>query len=189
LNTLPDFTEAYFGTILLYLMDGRFSEILTLYPILYEFEEYRHFMILLRSHIYFHQGDFNSALAILQELPKELVFPENRVYLFLFQVYRQILELSPDDFEAAFKLGLLLHITGRFDDAEKLYLRAGQYKGLVPYISETLAFKAIRERRILPAREAAKRMFELAEIDKKDKWVELAKNLDKFVREYRFLAQ
>jgi hypothetical protein len=170
-------------------MDARFKEIFILYEVLKEFDEYTHMLALIRSHIFFQRGDFNSAKVILEQLPKKLSFPKNRIYFAIMDMHKGVMRYSKKEFESGFKLGLLYHITGRFDESEQIWRAAGSFNGLIPYVCESLVFKGLRERRITPVKEAVKSMFELIHVQKKDKYERLAKQLDKFLLEYRFLAQ
>ncbi|MCO4783051.1 MAG: hypothetical protein KC646_12070 [Candidatus Cloacimonetes bacterium] len=189
-NARVDFAEGYFSLLLLYLVEGHYEKIKTLIPLLDSFESYKSFLTLLEAHTSFQQGYFQQAkLSVASLDSKTISFPRNRVFLALEDIYTSVLRDVPNDFEASLKLGLLYTISAQFEKAEVHYRRAGQYKGLIPYLSEALVYKAIYEKRINPAKEALALMVKLSEVDKKEKWKKLARDLDKLVLSFRFLAQ
>ncbi|MCJ8347172.1 tetratricopeptide repeat protein [bacterium] len=189
-NVRVDFSEGYFALLILYLVEGHYEKIRTLIPLLDGFDEYKSFLKLLEAHLSFQQGYFGQAKSNIMALDsKTISFPKNRIFNSLLDTYEGVLREVPNDFEASLKLGLLYMISAQFEKAELHYRRAGQYKGLIPYLSESLVYKAIYEKRINPAKEALSLMVKLSEVDKKEKWKKLARDMDSLILNFRFLAQ
>ncbi|PCJ21293.1 MAG: hypothetical protein COB02_01535 [Candidatus Cloacimonadota bacterium] len=189
-NVRVDFAEGYFSLLVLYLVEGHYEKIKTLLPLLVSFKSYKGFFKLLEAHLSFQQGYFEqSKKSVLALDSRTISFPKNRVFNALTDIYKRVLLEAPNDFEASLKLGLLYLISAQFEKAEKHYRRAGQYKGLIPYLSETLVYKALYEKRINPAKESLSLMVKLSEVEKKEKWKRLARDIDRLILNFRFLAQ
>ena len=189
ISSKVDFEEAYFGLLTIFLVKGEYSKMKPFLDLLKTFDSSKELLSLIKFHLFFHQGNFSMLQNEIQQLSRPIRIPKNRVIEQMIQLYRSVLLKAPGDFEAGLRYGILLQITGRFTEAETVFSESGQYVGLVPYICESLLAQGMTERRMRPVDEALKRMSEFSTVEKKDKWVKLAQDLDNYLLTTRFLAQ
>src|SRR5690606_26603882 len=117
----PDGEEAYFGIMALLLLDGRYEELGRLTSILDGLTSHRVMVLALKAHMSFQRGLFSQAQSWLEMLPDGKRLPSNRIVRALLQVYTDTARRAPKDFEANFRLGLLLGITLQYDKAALAY--------------------------------------------------------------------
>ncbi len=184
-----DFEEAYFGLLTIYLVEGQYSKMKPLLDLLQTFQDSKELLALIKFHLFFHQGDFLNLKEQISKISRPVRIPKNRIIQGLIDIYKEVVSKAPGDFEASLRYGILLQISGRFAEAEILYLKAGQYKGLIPYICESLTARGMAERRLTPVSSAAKKMSEFSASETKDKWLKLAQDIDNYLLTARFLAQ
>lgn len=184
-----DFEEAYFGLLTMYLIQGEYLKMQPFMELLEAFDNSLEFLSLIRLHIYYHQGNFAMAKSQINNLSQPLKIPRNRIVNQLKKIYAQVIDKAPGDLEASLRYGLLLQVTGQFNQAEKIFKQVGSNKGMTPFICESLTVRGILERRFTPMREAVKIMSDFASSESKEKWLKLAKDLDKYLLDSRFLAQ
>ena len=189
ISSKVDFEEAYFGLLSIYLVKGEYSKMKPFLNLLQTFESSKELLALIKFHLFFHQGNFSKLQNEVKQLSQPIRIPKNRIIQELIKLYRAVMLSAPGDFEASLRYGILLQITGRFKEAETIFSESGQYVGLVPYICESLLARGMTERRMQPVGNAVKRMSEFSAAQMKDKWVRLAKDLDRYLLTTRFLAQ
>lgn len=184
-----DFEEAYFGLLTTYLVMGDYAKMKPFMKLLETFQNSKELLSLIKIHLNFHQGNLAMVKAQISSLSWPLKLPKNRIVNELIKIYQTVVSKAPGDLQSALRYGLLLQITGRFREAEKVYIQVGDYKGLIPFICESLTTQAILERRFSPMREAVNRMSDFATVESKEKWLNLAKDMDSYLLGTRFLAQ
>lgn len=184
-----DFEEAYFGLLTLYLVQGEYLKMQPFMQLLEAFENSLQLLSLIRFHIYFHQGNFAMAKSQINNLSQPLRIPRNRIVNELIDIYSQVITKAPGDLQASLRYGLLLQVTGQFNQAEKIFKQVASNRGMIPYICESLTVRGILERRFTPMREAVKKMSDFSALESKEKWLKLAKDLDSYLVGSRFLAQ
>ncbi|MBW7876458.1 MAG: tetratricopeptide repeat protein [Candidatus Cloacimonetes bacterium] len=181
--------EAFIGILAILLLEGRYVDLEKLLAVVEPFLHYKHLTLMMQAHLAFHQGNFASARGYIEELPKEIVIPPNRILKAIFFIQTETARRAPADFETMLRLGLILMVTGQHKNAALAFGRAGEYRGLIPYRAEALIWHAVRDRRRTPAKQSLDLMYNLSLADKRDKYESLAKALDQFYASYRFVTE
>ncbi len=181
--------EAFIGILAILLLEGRYVDLEKLLAVVEPFEHYKHLTLMMQAHLAFHKGIFANGRAYIEQLPKEIVIPPNRILKAIFFIQTETARRAPTDFETMLRLGLVLLVTGQHKNAALAFGRAGEYRGLIPYRTEALIWHALRDRRRTPAKQALDLMFDLSQTDKREKYLALAKALDQFFTSFRFVTE